>query len=53
MTNSTSPVSSLGLIISGERAATCPVTVTTLSSRSASAAGNKGEVTSITHWVMP
>ena len=53
MTNSTSPVSSLGLIVSGDRAATRPVNVNTLSNRSASAAANKGEDTSITHWVMP
>ena len=38
ITNSTSPVGSRGLIVSGERAATRPVTVTTLSSRSASTA---------------
>jgi hypothetical protein len=53
MTNSTSPVSSLGLIVSRDRAATRPVNVNTLSNRSASAAANNGEDTSITHWVMP
>ena len=39
--------------VSGERAATRPVKVTTLSSRSASAASNTGEDTSTTHWVRP
>ena len=43
----------LGLTVSAERATTRPVIVTTLSSRSASATGNSGEDTSITHWVTP
>ena len=51
--SSTSPVSSLGLTVSAERAATTPVRVTTLSSRNASAAAKSGDDTSMTHWVTP
>ena len=53
MTSSTSPVSSLGLTVSAERVAIRPVIVTTLSSRSASAAGKSGDEMSITHCVTP
>jgi hypothetical protein len=50
---STWPVGSLGLTVSAVRSTTGPVTVTTLSTRSASKAGNSGLETSTTHWVSP
>ena len=53
MTSSTSPVGRFGLTVSAERLTIRPVTVTTLSSRSASAAANSGADTSMTHCVMP
>ncbi len=53
MRTSTSPVASAGLIVSGVRATTSPVTVTTLSGRVAAASANDGCAESITHWVMP
>jgi len=39
--------------VSSERATILPVTVMTLSSRSASVVANKGDDTSITHCVTP
>ena len=53
MRSSTSPVGSLGLIVSAVRGTTRPVMVTTLSSRTASISRNSGLEVSTTHWVMP
>ena len=53
MVNSPSPVGSGGLMVTSERLTTRPVTVSTLSTRTASMVGNSALETSMTHWVRP
>ena len=51
--NSISPVGSRGLTVPASRITTAPVTVITLSGRTASAAANAGDPAAKTHCVMP
>jgi hypothetical protein len=51
--SSTSPVGSLAFVVSGVRATTVPVIVTTLSTRTPSSVLNSALDMSITHCVMP
>ena len=51
--SSISPVGRRGFTVPSSRFTTSPVTVITLSGRTASAAANAGEPLANTHWVMP
>ena len=51
--NSISPVGSFGLTVPASRGTTSPVTVTTLSGRTASRVAKAGAPCATTHWVSP
>ena len=51
--SSISPVGRRGLMVPASRITTVPVTVMTLSGRTASAAAKAGEPAANTHWVTP